>query len=201
MEFQQVLQHRRMVRAFTDQPVTPQALQRILTNAHRAPSAGFSQGYALLVLDQPADTARFWRALRAQLWVAGSARSAPVVIVPLANKHAYLQRYAEPDKAGLGLDTEAGWPVPYWYIDAGFAALLMLLAAVDEGLGAVLFGIGATTTAAVRAAFGVPGVYEPIGALAIGHPAPQALAQHIRRPRQPLEVIVHRGHWSSDGQP
>jgi len=118
-----------------------------------------------------------------------------VVIVPLANKHAYLKRYAEPDKAGLGMDTEAGWPVPYWYIDAGFAALLMLLTAVDEGLGAVFFGIGSTTTAALRAAFGIPGVYEPVGALAIGHPTPQALAQRVRRPRQPLDAIVHRGHW------
>lgn len=95
--------------------------------------------------------------------------------MPLANKHAYLKRYAEPDKAGLGMDSQAGWPVPYWYIDAGFAALLMLLTAVDEGLGAVLFGIGSTTTAAFRAAFGIPGVREPIGGLAI-HPPPQALA-------------------------
>jgi nitroreductase len=140
MEFQQVLRRRRMVRAFTDQPVKPQALQRILANGHRAPSAGFSQGYAFLVLDQPAHTARFWQALSAELWVDDSAQSAPVVIVPLANKHAYLKRYAKPDKAGLGMDTEAGWPVPYWYIDTGFAALLMLLTAVDEGLGAVLSG-------------------------------------------------------------
>jgi hypothetical protein len=83
-----------------------------------------------LILDQPADTARFWQALSANLWVADSAQSAPVLIVPLANKHAYLKRYAEPDKAGLGMETEASWPVPYWYIDAGFAALLMLLTAI-----------------------------------------------------------------------
>ena len=39
------------------------------------------------------------------------------------------------------------WPVPYRYIDTGFTALLTLLAAVDEGLGAVFFGIQPETVA------------------------------------------------------
>jgi hypothetical protein len=58
--------------------------------------------------------------------------TAPLVIVPLACKDAYLDRYAEPGKGWTDRD-EARWPVPYWYIDTGFTALLILLSVVDQG--------------------------------------------------------------------
>jgi hypothetical protein len=67
-------------------------------------------------------------------------QDAPLVVVPLAHKATYLERYAEADK-GWQDRMEARWPVPYWYIDTGMAALMMLLTAVDEGLGACFFGI------------------------------------------------------------
>ena len=67
-------------------------------------------------------------------------RRAPVIIVPLSNKEAYLDRYAEPDKGWTNRD-EAHWPVPYWHIDTGMASLLILQTAVDEWLGACFFGI------------------------------------------------------------
>ncbi len=51
-----------MVRRYADRPVAPEALDRLLANATRGPSAGFSQGYAFLVLDTPDDVARFWAA-------------------------------------------------------------------------------------------------------------------------------------------
>ena len=43
----------------TDRPVPGDVVDRILQNGLRAPSAGFSQGWAFLVLDDPADVARF----------------------------------------------------------------------------------------------------------------------------------------------
>ena len=58
------------------------------------------------------------------------------MIVPLASEDVYLDRYARPDKGWTDRD-EPRWPVPYWYIDTGFTALLILLAIVDEGFGAV----------------------------------------------------------------
>ena len=65
-----------MTRAFTSEPVDPEAAQRILLAANRAPSAGFSQGYALLVLDQPGQLAPFWAAARAATTpTRGSSRS------------------------------------------------------------------------------------------------------------------------------
>ncbi|HET7385998.1 MAG TPA: nitroreductase family protein, partial [Nocardioidaceae bacterium] len=61
MEFQEVVRRRRMVRRYDpDRPVDPAVVERMLDNAGRAPSAGFSQGWAFLVLDRPEDVSRFW---------------------------------------------------------------------------------------------------------------------------------------------
>jgi nitroreductase len=84
--------------------------------------------------------------------------------------------------------------VPYWHVDAGMAALLMLLSVVDDGLGACFFGVPGERVSSLREAFGVPDEQQPVGAVTIGHPAPDAPA---RRPRQrrPLGEVVHRGRW------
>ena len=62
MEFQEVVRRRRMVRDYSDEPVDPAVIDLALANAVRAPSAGFSQGWAFLVLDNPDDVRRFWAA-------------------------------------------------------------------------------------------------------------------------------------------
>ena len=62
MEFQDVVRRRRMVRDYSDEPVDPAVVDLALANAVRAPSAGFSQGWAFLVLDTPDDVRRFWAA-------------------------------------------------------------------------------------------------------------------------------------------
>ena len=196
MEFQEVVRRRRMVRNFDARPIPAEILERILANAQHAPSAGFSQGFEFLVLEGPVQTGRFWDAVfpgerREGFGWPGLFR-APVLIVPLAHKQAYLDRYAEADKGWTDRD-ERRWPVPYWYIDTGFAALLMLLTAVDAGLGALFFGI--TDAAAFRAAFNVPDGYEPIGAIAIGYRAPDRPSDSLKRGRRPQEAVVHRGGW------
>lgn len=188
-----------MVRRYSTDPVDPAIVTRILTAAVRAPSAGFSQGWAFLLLHDPDAVARFWQATTVpdedeDEWYAGMTR-APVVIVPLAHKNAYLSRYAEADKGWTDED-DSRWPVPYWLIDTGMAALLMLLTAVDEGVGACFFGIPRERTQAFRAAFGVPEDHEPIGAITIGHPAPGGVrGSAATRPRRGLDEVVHRGHW------
>jgi Nitroreductase family len=123
------------------------------------------------VLEGAADRARFWQAFVAAGHQPDPVEMAvPLLIVPLACKAAYLDRYAEPDKGWADRD-EARWPIPYWYIDTGFAALLMLLTAVDQDLGGLFFGLPPEVITAVRGAFGVPEDHEPIGAIAIGQPA------------------------------
>ncbi|GIG90819.1 nitroreductase family protein [Plantactinospora endophytica] len=218
MEFSTVVRRRRMVRNYDpDRPVPPELVDRLLEHAVRAPSAGFSQGWAFLVLTEPADRELFWTATTPDTvrrdpaaegspaaevspaaegqnrWLTGM-RRAPLIVVPLADRDAYLDRYAEPDKGWTDRD-EARWPVPYWYVDTGFAALLMLLTAVDEGLGACFFGIPPDRTGAFRAAFGVPDGFTPIGALSIGYPAADHRSPSLKRGRRSVEQVVHRGRW------
>ena len=195
MEFQDVVRRRRMVREFTDEPVSDESVRRIMRNALRGPSAGYSQGQAFLVL-RGEETAAFHESVR-QLWTRDTAKAAPVVVVAFAVKDAYLDRYAQPDK-GWTDRSEDHWPVPFWYIDTGMAVLLILQTAVDEGLGAVYFGIAEDDFDRLRAEFGVPASHVPIGAIAIGHAAehevPQGASPWTRR-RQPFEEAVRFGRW------
>jgi nitroreductase len=196
MEFSEVVRRRRMVRHYTDQALAPEVVERVLANALRAPSAGFSQGWAFLVLTDPSDRARFWPFVPTRVEQTPTMQDAPLVVVPLAHKAAYLERYAEPDK-GWEDRAESRWPAPYWYIDTGMAALLMLLTAVDEGLGACLFGIMPEHIDPFRAEFGIPAEYAPIGGVTIGYRAPDLPPQssRVKERRRGVEDVVHRGHW------
>jgi nitroreductase len=200
MDFETVVRRRRMVRDYDpDRPVPREVLDKLMDFAIRAPSAGFSQGWGFLVLTEPADRERFWAATTeageaADSWLAGM-RHAPAIVVAHSNKDIYLDRYAAADKGWTDRD-ETRWPVPYWHIDAGFASLLILLGAVDAGLGACFFGIPPAHTATYRAAFGVPEEYTPIGALSVGYPAPDRRSPSLRRGRRPAAEVVHHGRWT-----
>ena len=200
MDFQQVVDRRRMVRNYTDEPIDSAVVNRILSNALHVPSAGFSQGWAFLVLETGADRERFWAATwhareeeRAGFSYQGIFR-APLIVVPLSHKQAYLDRYAEADK-GVVDKRESFWPAPYWDIDTGMASLLMLLTAVDAGLGALFFGVFPESIGRVREAFVIPEEYSPIGAITIGHPAPDTPSPSLRRGRRGVAEVVHRGRW------
>src|SRR5580704_7360211 len=180
-----------MVREFSDEPVSAENLDRILRNAVRGPSAGFSQGQAFLVLTGE-DLTRFWQA-GAGAAAGDSVRSAPLIIVPLSCKRAYLDRYALPDKGWTDRD-ERRWPVPFWHIDTGMATLLILQTVVDEGLGAIYFGIVPEAVQPFRDAFGVPEDQEPIGAIAIGYDA-GSQKRDLRSKRRSVDDVLHYGRW------
>jgi len=187
-----------MVRTYDmSRPVPAELVDRIVANGLQAPSAGFSQGWGFLVLDNPADVSLFRDIVRPdehpEDWLAATV-DAPVLIVPHSNKDAYLDRYAKPDK-GHTDRSDAWWPAPYWDIDAGFAALLMLQTAVDAGLGACFFAIPVERIASYRAAFGVPAQFNPIGAISLGYgkEPPGDLSIY----RKPKTETVFRGRWSS----
>ena len=204
LEFADVIRRRRMVRTYADRPVPRELVDRILDAGRRAPSAGFSQGWAFVVLEGHDQTAPFW-ALTApgtgrgtsDLW--DRLPAAPVVIIPFAHRQAYLDRYAEPDKAGLGLERAENWRVPFWLVDTSFATMAMLLAATDAGLGALFFGLGGGE-AALREHLGVPAGYDPIGAIALGWPAEHdARSPSLARGRRARSEVVHYGRWSAGG--
>jgi len=188
-----------MVRAFESTPLPPGTLDRILELGLHAPSAGFSQGWELVVLEGPDQTSRYWDVTlppdeRGSFPWAGLL-DAPALVIPLAHAQAYVDRYAEPDKAATGLGRSADdWPVPYWLVDTAMSTMLMLLAAVDEGLGALFFGIF-SNEAQLLDALGVPGGLTPIGTIAIGYRAPDRPSGSLQRGRRGLEEVVHRGRW------
>ncbi len=192
-DFQDVVGRRRMVRSFTAEPIPEEVVERLLANAQRGPSAGFTQGVELLVLNGPEETGRYWDvslppAEREGFAWPGLLR-APLLVVPWTSPQAYRDRYALADKASA----PERWDVPYWHVDAAFATLLALLTAVDAGLGALFFRVFRPN--AVRAAFGVPTELEPVGALAVGYPAPDRPSTSLRRPRRPPAEVLHRGRW------
>jgi nitroreductase len=202
VEFQDVVDRRRMIRNYDARPVDPAVVDRALRNATHAPSAGFSQGWGFLVLDTPEDVQRWWSVTADTVedpddWLRGMMR-APVVIVPCSSKAAYLRRYAEDDKGWSDQD-EARWPVPFWHMDTAMAALLVLLTAVDEGLGACFFGIPVERLAAVRSEFGIAADFDPVGVITLGHRVPDTgnAGSPARRTRRPTAEVVHRGRWTS----
>ena len=199
MEFAEVVRRRRMVRRFDQRPVPREVIDRILDIARRAPSAGFSQGLELLVLDTPDAVDAFWTITRHPEfgWDEDDiAVGPPVLVIPLPDARRYVERYSEPDKIRFGMNEERNWPVRYWDIDAAMAAMLMLLAAVDEGLGGWFFGIDHGERELLDH-FGGPAHLHMIGVVGLGYRADdeEPSGSWMTRRRRPFEDQVHRGRW------
>lgn len=133
MEFREILRQRRMVRRYTGEPVPRATLERIALTVRRAPSGGFSQGHRLLIVTDD-DVRRRIRDLFSDYgytdeWLASTA----AFIVVGAREQDYHDRYNEPDKLAATGGVEIEWPAPFWFVDAGAAMMLLLLAAIDEG--------------------------------------------------------------------
>jgi nitroreductase len=210
-EFAEVVRARRMTRSFDTRPVPPDLLNQIVDLASRAPSAGKTQGWHLVVLEG-ADTSRFWDItlppMRRGAFRWKRLLEAPVIAIPLADPRAYVERYSEADKraSGLGAGTEA-WPAPYWTVDTSMSVMTMLLAAEDLGLGALFFGIFRGERE-LRRALAIPPVMQILGAVALGYPAsvdagggsgddtnPGGKGRSAPRKRRTPDEIIHRGSW------
>ena len=153
------------------------------------------------MLDGPDAVATYWDAslsedVRSSFAFPGLLR-APLLVVPFGLPYRYLDRYSEPDKAMTGLGNgKEYWSVPYWLVDAAFAAMALQLLAVELGLGCCFFGLFAQE-ASIRERFGIPDEACAVGTVAIGHPEPvgERLGHSVRRTRRPLGEVVHRDYW------
>lgn len=201
-EFDHLVRARHMIRAFDpDRPVAPDVVDGLVATACRAPSAGNTQGWHFVVLEGPAETARYWDVglppERREGFAWPGLLDAPVLICPVADPAAYARRYAEQDKAATGLGGGPGaWPFPYWLTDTAFATMQLLLAATAQGLGTCFFGLFGRT-GIVAAALGIPEEMEPIGMVALGHEAsvPARPGRSASRPRKGPDEVIHRGGW------
>ena len=188
-----------MVHVFEPRPVDSPLIDRLLDAARRGPSAGFSQGTDFLVLDQPAALARFWQLTedpRFPMDPDDRAGVPPVLVVATSDPARYVERYSRPDKIDFGLDRADAWPVKFWDTDTAMACMVLLLAAVDAGLGGWLFGIGYGERA-VRREFGIPDDRNVIGVVGLGYAGkddkPKGSAYSLSR--RPLAEMVHRNRW------
>lgn len=199
MDFDDVIKRRRSVRRFSDQRPDPAIIDRIIDQAQRAPTAGFSQGVDFLVLDDPAvlnelhdliDDPDFPEDDEAK------ASRPPVLVLVWSDPRRYLERYSADDKIEFGLDDEAAWPVRFWDIDAGMAAMQLQLAAVNAGIDTWFFGLPYGEEA-VRARFGVPADRRQVGVVALGYrlEGEQPPSSFSRSRRRPLEEQLHRNGW------
>jgi nitroreductase len=89
--------------------------------------------------------------------------------------------------------------VPFWYVDAGAAAMLVQLAAIDEGLGVGVFGVSNERMQQVRALLELPDDVAIVEAITLGVPAADRtsdrLSSRATRPRKPIGELVHWEHW------
>jgi nitroreductase len=204
MDFAEIMRRRRMVRNYTDEPVARDVLERIVDRGRRAPSGGFSQGNRFVVVTDPATRARIAELAGEEKYVTGAGfepwiTRAPAHIVVAMRENDYHDRYTQPDKLEATGGEEVEWRVPWWWVDAGKAVMLLLLAAIDEGLGAGLFGLVGDENDRLCELLGLPGDLEIVGVVTVGHPAPEAdeerRKERLRTARRPLDEVVRWEHW------
>jgi nitroreductase len=194
VELEEILARRRMVRAYQPDAVPREAIERIVSTVRRAPSVGFSQGQRLLVVTEQKTRDEIGDLLGSRQWIS----EAPVLIVVGVREDDYHERYRKPDK--LVEEQEIEWPVPYWHFDAGAAAMLILLAAIDEGYAAGLFGVFAEAMAPFKQLLDIPDDIAVTCCITIGNPADDsswnATASRRTQARKPVDDLVHWERWA-----
>ena len=194
MEWNEILARRRMVRAYQSDVVPREAIEHIVSTVRRAPSAGFSQGQRLLVVTEQQTRDAIGDLLGDRQWVS----EAPVLIVVGVRENDYHDRYTKPDKLVGGREIE--WPVPYWHFDAGAAAMLILLAAIDEGYAAGLFGVFAEAMQPFKQLLHIPDDVAVTCCITIGKAADDsswdALTSRLTQARKPVDDLVHWERWA-----
>jgi nitroreductase len=194
VDLKEILVRRRMVRAYAPESVPREAIERIVSTVRRAPSAGFSQGQRLLVVTEQATRDAISDILGDRTWVG----EAPVLIVVGVREGDYHDRYTKPDKLVEGEEIE--WPVPYWHFDAGAAAMLILLAAIDEGYAAGLFGVPGEAMAPFKQLLDIPDDIAVTCCITVGRPADDsswdAVTSRLTQARKPVDDLVHWERWA-----
>jgi nitroreductase len=191
-----------MVRHYRPDPVPREVVERIAETVRRAPSAGYSQGQRLLVVTEEVGRAEIARIMSDSGWTTPEDRepwleSAPVHVLVCTREDDYHDRYRSPDKLVDG--DEIDWPVPFWFVDAGAALMLLLLAAIDEGLAAGLSGVEGVAAERIRAEFGIPADVTVVALVTIGYPAPDpgwsAVTSRATQPRRAPTEVTRWERW------
>lgn len=204
MQLTEILRQRRMVRHYDPDPIPHETVERIVHTVRHAPSGGFSQGQRLVVVTEPDTRAAIGRLLDEDEWLAEGLEpwlsQAPVHVIVCTREQDYHDRYNKPDKlAGTG-GVEVEWPAPYWFVDAGAAMMLLLLAAVDEGLAAGVYGVDVADMEQFKRLLGIPDDVAVVAGVTVGRrrpdPKSSAISSRATQRRRGLDDIVRWERWS-----
>jgi nitroreductase len=198
VEFRDVLARRRMHRSFLPEPLPDEQVERIVSVIRHAPSGGFSQGGSIVVVTEGEQRAAIARAFGDEHYShlgRNFIADAPVHLVISANEALYHARYNQPDKLAASGGVEVAWPVPYWFVDAGALMMLVLEAAIDEGLASAFVG-HPDQKRIFGELLGLPEEVVPIGLALVGKPGPTApIGSRLRELRRPTADLIHRERW------
>jgi FMN reductase [NAD(P)H] len=192
-----------MVRHYDPAAIPRETLERIVGTVRRAPSGGFSQGQRLIVVTEEDTRARIAQLLHEDEWVANGREPwlsiAPAHVVVCTREADYHDRYNEPDKLAVTGGVEIEWPAPFWFVDAGAALMLVLLAAIDEGLAAGVYGVTVPEMPAFKELLGIPDDVSVVAGVTIGRPLPdpnasQASSRMSQR-RRTIDEVIRWERW------
>lgn len=170
MSFLDLVSHRQSCRAFTDQPVPRDSLERCCEAARLAPSACNSQPWFFHIIESPALRAQVADAAFSRSFsMCAFAKTAPVLVV--------LETLTPKFAARVG-----GWLRGVYYpaIDIGIAGEHFVLQATQEGLGTLW--LGWFSARGVRKALGLPRSARLDIMLAVGYPADPTPRDKVRKP-------------------
>ena len=192
-----------MVRHYDPEPIPRETLERICRTVRRAPSGGFSQGQRLIVVTDAETRARIAELLHEDEWIEQGREPwlsvAPAHIVVCTREQDYHDRYTQPDKLAVTGGVEIVWPVPFWHVDAGAAMMLVMLAALEEGLGAGVYGVTVDDDARVRALLGIPDDLTIVVGITVGHPAEDPdwdrVSSVFSQRRRAADDVVRWNRW------
>jgi nitroreductase len=171
METWDAIRARRNVRDFTDTPISPADLDRILEAARRTPSARNTQPWDLVVVTEREELERLATVWQGAGHIAGSAATLALIAPRLeGEREQSLVQY-----------------------DLGQLTMSVAITAADLGIGSGHAAVGDQELA--RELLGFPADRFCAYLIALGYPADRPLAPLRTINRRPFDGVVHRGRW------
>lgn len=172
MELMEAITKRRSVRKYLEKDVADDVVKKLIEIGNLAPSAGNLQARDFIVVREKKTREALARAALNQEFVA----EAPVDIVVCTNEKK-IWRYGSRGKT------------LYTYQDSAASAMLIMLAALEYGLGSCW--VGAFDEDAVRKILQIPEHARPVIIIPLGYPAEQP----EMRKRATLHEYLHEERW------
>jgi nitroreductase len=169
MQTWEAIESRRNVRSFADRPIPAADLDQILEAGRRSPSSQNWQPWDFILVTDRGQLRELAKVWEGSAHVAGSAATI-VVIGPAADNEFHRAQF-----------------------DLGQAAMAMMLAAADLGIGSCHAGVPDIELA--RGLLGFPGDRSWVLFISLGYPADRPLAPIKNPKRRPFSEVVHRGRW------